>query len=154
MTLEICFCWVASLHSCYLSILQLLQGIVQSHLCSMLGVSPGVAGVIDRIIICLQVQRHESCEVILHGRSEFEATNVTMKGRQRFEVPDGFRMLVTTGSAGTLKTSLQVLTDDPSWEWKYSMAEQGNVQLQMLEQSSIQRRRQAVHDAAALSYII
>lgn len=63
-------------------------------------------------------------------------------------------MTVTTGAAGTLKTSLQVLTDDPSWEWKYTMAEQGNVQLQMLEQSSIQQRRQAVHDAAALSYII
>lgn len=102
----------------------------------------------------MQVHRHQSCEVIVHGRAEFEATNVTLKGSQRFEVPDGFKMTVTTGAAGSVKTSLQVLMDEPSWQWKYSMADQGNIKLQMLEQGSMQQHRQSVHDAAALSYII
>lgn len=102
----------------------------------------------------LQVQRHESCKVIVHGRAEFEATNVTLKGNQRFEVPDGFKMTVTTGAAGAVKTSLQVLTEGPSWEWKYTMAEAGNIKLQMLEQGSMQQRRPVAHDADALTYII
>lgn len=100
------------------------------------------------------MHRHQSCEVIVHGRAEFEATNVTLKGSQRFEVPDGFKMIVTTGAAGSVKTSLQVLTDEPSWQWKYTMADQGNIKLQMLEQGSMQQHRQTVHDADALSYII
>ena len=104
--------------------------------------------------MALQVERHESCEIILQGRSEFEATNVTLKGSQRFEVPDGYKLTVTAGAAGSLKTNLQALTDEPSWEWKYTMADQGNIQLQMLEQGSMQQRKQVVHDAAALSYII
>ena len=44
----------------------------------------------------------ESCQVRLHGNSEFEASNVLIEGDQRFEVPDGHRMLVTTGPAGGL----------------------------------------------------
>ena len=44
----------------------------------------------------------ESCQVRLHGNSEFEASNVLIEGNQRFEVPDGHRMLVTTGPAGAL----------------------------------------------------
>ena len=102
----------------------------------------------------MQVQPHETCEVILHGRSEFEATDVVLKGSQRFEVPDGCKMTVTAGAAGTFKTRVQALTADPSWEWKYSMTEQGNIEVQMQEQPSMQPRRQVVHDAAALSYII
>lgn len=108
----------------------------------------------EALTLALQVERHESCEIILQGRSEFEATNVTLKGTQRFEVPDGYKLTVTAGAAGSLKTNLQALTDEPSWEWKYTMADQGNIQLQMLEQGSMQQRKQVVHDAAALSYII
>lgn len=47
----------------------------------------------------------ESCQVKLHGNSEFEASNVLIEGDQRFEVPDGHRMLVTTGPAGGLPLS-------------------------------------------------
>ena len=47
----------------------------------------------------------ESCQVKLHGNSEFEASNVLIEGDQRFVVPDGHRMLVTTGPAGGLPSS-------------------------------------------------
>ena len=47
----------------------------------------------------------ESCQIKLHGNSEFEASNVLIEGDQRFEVPDGHRMLVTTGPAGGLPPS-------------------------------------------------
>ena len=91
--------------------------------------------------------------MVLHGRSEFEATDVVIKGSQRFEVPDGCKMTVTAGAAG-FQTRVQALTTDPSWEWKYSMADQGNIEIEMQEHPSMQQHKQGMHDAAALSYII
>lgn len=120
---------------------------------SMLRCSMNSLDKADALFCWLQVQRHESCEVVLHGRSEFEATDVVIKGSQRFEVPDGYKMTVTAGAAG-FQTKVQALTADPSWEWKYSMADEGNIEVAMQEHPSMQQHRQVMHDAAALSYII
>ena len=100
----------------------------------------------------LQVQRHESCSIILHGQSEFEASDVTLRGNQSFDVRDGFKMTVSAGSHGTIKQSLEPLQAEPSWEWKYTMGPDKNIQLQLKKASSL-------HDvlsveAAPLSYII
>ncbi len=102
----------------------------------------------------LQVQRHESCSITLHGRSEFEASNVTLKGQQSFDVPNGYKMTVTAGLSGTVRSSLEPLQIEPSWQWKYAMGPNSNIQLQLEKASTARRRDQLKFDAAPLSYII
>lgn len=65
--------------------------------------------------------------------SEFEARDVTLRGDQEFEVPDGHRMLVSAGPDGTLRTLLQPLEAQPTWRWRYSLGPGGEVQLEMQE---------------------
>jgi len=86
-----------------------------------------------------QVQRHESCRIILHGRSEFEALDCTISGDQTFEVPDGHRMVVTAGARGSLTRSLvPLLGDAASWEWRYSMDERGDVRCEFARNAAVE----------------
>ena len=105
------------------------------------------------LCIKLQVQRHESCTIVLHGRSEFEASNVTIQGTQSFDVPDGYKMMVTAGPNGAVRSSLEPLQSEPSWQWKYTMGPNSNIQLQ-LEKANTRHHDQLKFDAAPLSYII
>ena len=102
----------------------------------------------------LQVQHHESCNINLHGRSEFEASNVTLRGNQLFEVPDGYKMTVSAGPNGTIRSSLTPLQTEPSWQWKYTMDATSNIRLQLEKASSLRQRDQFEFDAVPLSYII
>lgn len=77
-----------------------------------------------------QVARKESCTITLHGRGEFEAHNVTIRGDVAFVVPDGHRLVVTQGADGGLAQALIPLDPVlPSWEWKYSADDAGTVRL-------------------------
>lgn len=105
------------------------------------------------LCIKLQVQRHESCNIVLHGRSEFEASNVTIQGTQSFDVPDGYKMIVTAGPNGAVRSSLEPLQSEPSWQWKYTMGPNSNIQLQ-LEKANTRHHDQLKFEAAPLSYII
>ena len=102
----------------------------------------------------VQVQRHESCSIILHGRSEFSASNVLLRGDQLFEVPDGYKMTVSAGSDGAIRQSLELLQAEPSWQWKYSMGADKNIQLHMETASSARHHDGLAFDAHPLSYII
>lgn len=106
------------------------------------------------LCIKLQVQRRESCTIILHGRSEFEASNVTIQGTQSFDVPDGHKMIVTAGPNGAVRSSLEPLQSEASWQWKYSMGPNSNIQLQLEKAANSRHRDQLNFDAAPLSYII
>ncbi|KAD5962118.1 hypothetical protein E3N88_13591 [Mikania micrantha] len=53
------------------------------------------------------VQQVEALKVILHGNAEFEAVDVNLEGNHVFEVPDGYRMTVTSGNSGFLTASHQ-----------------------------------------------
>ena len=100
------------------------------------------------------MQRHEACNITLHGRSEFEASNVTLRGNQSFDVPDGYKMTVAAGLNGVVKSSLEPLQRVPSWQFKYTMGANSNIHLQLEKASNIQRHDQSNFDAAHLSYII
>lgn len=102
----------------------------------------------------LQVQRHESCHIVLHGRAEFEASNVILEGNMSFEVPDGHRMVVSAGPHGRVRQSLELLTEEPSWQWKYAMDAKRNVKLQLQTASTAPASKQPQFDAAELSYMI
>ena len=107
----------------------------------------------SQLLFALQVKRHESCSIVLHGQSEFEASHVTLSGEQLFEVPNGYKMIVTAGPCGTISRSLELLQEEPSWQWKYTMDAKQNVQLSM-ETASTTHVMQPKYDAADLSYII
>lgn len=100
------------------------------------------------------MKRFESCSITLHGQSEFEASDVTLRGDQSFEVPHGFKMTVSAGSTGAVRQSLEPLQSEPSWEWKYTMGPDKNIQLQMEKASSMRQRDRLNFDAAPLSYVI
>ena len=99
------------------------------------------------------MQRHESCSILLHGRAEFEASSVVLRGDYCFEVPDGYRMNVTTGLDGQIRQSIEPLKKEPSWQWQYTMDAKQNVQLH-LETASTPHISQPKFDAAELSYMI
>ncbi|XP_017984691.1 PREDICTED: UTP--glucose-1-phosphate uridylyltransferase 3, chloroplastic [Theobroma cacao] len=70
------------------------------------------------------VRHFEALKVILHGNAEFEASNVTIQGNHLFEVPDGYRMKITSGDPGLalqLDPLPQNLMDRGSWFWKYNI---------------------------------
>ena len=102
----------------------------------------------------VQVQRHESCSIILHGRCEFSASNVVLRGDQSFEVPDGYKMTVSAGTDGAIRQSLELLQAEPSWQWKYTMGTDKNIQLHMETASSARHRDGLAFDTHPLSYII
>lgn len=82
----------------------------------------------------------------MHGRSEFEAVNVSINGDQCFEVPDGYKMVLTAVPAGGLRTTLHVLGPLPSWEWQYSMSDRGSIQLQSREAQQMQQQPKPADD--------
>jgi hypothetical protein len=86
-----------------------------------------------------EVNRHEACRVVLHGRSEFEAYDCKISGDQVFEVPDGYRMVVTSALVGSgLSVQLLPLAGDrPTWEWRYSMEPGGEVQLEFVRNTAL-----------------
>lgn len=71
-----------------------------------------------------RVKRKESCRIHLDGRSEFEARNITLTGDQEFNVPDGYRMIVSPGKGGDgSKPEIELVTlgSSPSWKYIYSL---------------------------------
>ncbi|GAB2216460.1 hypothetical protein Droror1_Dr00024233 [Drosera rotundifolia] len=80
-------------------------------------------------------ERHEVLKVILHGNAEFEAIDVTIEGSHIFEVPDGYKLLITSGKAG-LSTHLHAIEDSKmdsgSWSWKYAI-ESAHVKLELVQ---------------------
>ncbi|XP_065871115.1 UTP--glucose-1-phosphate uridylyltransferase 3, chloroplastic [Euphorbia lathyris] len=70
------------------------------------------------------VQRFEALNIVLHGNAEFEANNVTIKGNHVFEVPDGFKMKITSGHSGLevqLNPIAENMMDSGSWFWNYTV---------------------------------
>eukprot|EP00250_Pteridium_aquilinum_P016574 c23169_g1_i1 orf=758-3574(+) len=81
-----------------------------------------------------KVSRLESLRIILHGNSEFEAQDVTLKGSHTFEVPDGFRMSVTHGNDGNsceLHPLGPVAMTSGSWHWRYTLQDDGYVRVDL-----------------------
>ncbi len=74
-----------------------------------------------------KVVRKGAVDVVLEGRSEFEAINVKFEGSHMFWVPDGYKMVVRNTARGGLAAELLPLGSCPSWEWVYTMAEDGMV---------------------------
>lgn len=89
----------------------------------------------DNIYWKHEVRRCEALKVLLHGNAEFEATDVTLEGNHVFEVPDGYRLKITSGNPGL---SVQLVPieegkkDSGSWFWSYKI-EGTHVQLEMVE---------------------
>ena len=84
-----------------------------------------------------QVTRRESCRVTLHGHAEFEARDVVLTGELSYQVPDGFRMLVTAAADGRPQCRLEPLLNRmPSWQWKYSICRDGLISLTFEERES------------------
>ncbi|CAN7095147.1 unnamed protein product [Brassica rapa subsp. narinosa] len=73
------------------------------------------------------VNRLESCKIILHGNAEFEASNVTIEGNHVFEVPDGHRLKITRGRSpdSGLSINLEAIEEEVmetgSWYWNYKL---------------------------------
>ena len=74
-----------------------------------------------------EVQRDEKISIILQGESEFHAENLTLEGSHTFEVPDGYRLSLSS-SKGKIKTLLEKI-DAPSWKWDYRITKEGSVLL-------------------------
>jgi hypothetical protein len=56
-----------------------------------------------------------------------------------FEVPDGYRMVVTAGARGGLSTTLlPLLGGAPSWEWRYAMDDGGDVRCEFLRNAALE----------------
>lgn len=81
-----------------------------------------------------RVNRKESCCIMLKGRSEFEARDVTIDGNMVFEVPHGYKMTVGSGeSGGGYKVEVHALGDDndgPSWRWRYVLNDDDDIKLE------------------------
>lgn len=55
-----------------------------------------------------------------------------------FDVPDGYRMVVTSGPAGRLSVELHRLEGDrPTWEWAYTMEPSGSVGLEFVRNTAL-----------------
>ncbi len=78
-----------------------------------------------------KIARKEACRIVLHGGAEFEAADVELRGDVTYEVPDGFKMVVT--STGIELTRLLQKKEEEEnsnhgsagsasgWRWEYSM---------------------------------
>nr|XP_016482783.1 PREDICTED: UTP--glucose-1-phosphate uridylyltransferase 3, chloroplastic-like [Nicotiana tabacum] len=81
------------------------------------------------------VERFEAVKVILHGNAEFEAADVMLQGNHVFEVPNGYKMKITTGDSGLaveLKPIEKKLMECGSWFWNYKIMGK-HVQLELVE---------------------
>lgn len=81
------------------------------------------------------LNRKESAEFVLRGRSELDARGVTLRGGVRFEVPEGKRLSLRPRAGGRgrddVEATLEDLEEDfarPSWEWRVSEREGGEGQ--------------------------
>jgi hypothetical protein len=73
-----------------------------------------------------------TCLLCCSCRSEFEARGVVISGNHVFEVPDGYRMVLSPEPAGRPGFRQQLLplpSEQPSWQWQYSQGERGEVLL-------------------------
>jgi hypothetical protein len=64
-----------------------------------------------------KIYHYEQLEIILHGNGEFFAKDVTFKGAQKFEVPNGHRLEVREHN-GQIEQHLHKI-DKPTWHWEY-----------------------------------
>ncbi|KAL7214746.1 hypothetical protein ACSBR1_027016 [Camellia fascicularis] len=81
------------------------------------------------------VQRFEALKVILHGNAEFEATDVVFQGNHVFEVPNGYKLKITSGNSGfveQLNLIEEKLMDLGSWFWSYKI-NGTHIQLELVE---------------------
>ncbi|KAM7275795.1 hypothetical protein ACFE04_017661 [Oxalis oulophora] len=81
------------------------------------------------------VERCGECKVILHGNAEFEAKDVVLQGNHLFEVPDGYKMKITSGNPGIavqLDTIEEKMIDTGSWHWKYNI-DGSRIRLELVE---------------------
>jgi hypothetical protein len=80
-----------------------------------------------------KVTRKEACRVLLHGEAEFEAADVELCGNVTYEVPDGYKMIVTSGGVeltrlryqnrcSTYENGQKQQSMKGRWRWKYSMS--------------------------------
>ncbi|KAH6823475.1 UDP-glucose pyrophosphorylase 3 [Perilla frutescens var. hirtella] len=68
------------------------------------------------------MQRFEALKIILHGNAEFEARDVVIQGNHIFDVPDGYKLHITSGVSGLdmqLKPIEAELMDSGTWFWNY-----------------------------------
>lgn len=88
-----------------------------------------------------RVSRKESCRIVLHGTAEFEATDVILQGDVTYEVPDGYRMRVTSAEgADGEQPHVDLCRLDgtgPTWRWEYFMTDDGAVELSLHTKSTI-----------------
>ena len=92
------------------------------------------------------VSRKEGMLVLLEGRSEFDARDVTFTGSHTFVVPDGARMTVLPDAASPEGFKVQVerlAGDEPSWVWEYALGADGAVTLTMRERGEQAGEREA-----------
>ncbi|XP_058183043.1 UTP--glucose-1-phosphate uridylyltransferase 3, chloroplastic isoform X3 [Rhododendron vialii] len=81
------------------------------------------------------VQRFELLKVILHGNAEFEATDVILQGNHVFEVPNGYKLKITSGNSGLdvqLNPIEEKSMDTGSWFWNYKI-NGTHIQLELVE---------------------
>jgi UTP---glucose-1-phosphate uridylyltransferase len=74
-----------------------------------------------------EIARQEVCQIILRGRSEFFASNITLRGDHFIEVPDGFRCTATE-VRGEVHLSFEKI-EAPSWHWRYRVLEDQTISL-------------------------
>ncbi|PSS34449.1 UTP--glucose-1-phosphate uridylyltransferase [Actinidia chinensis var. chinensis] len=81
------------------------------------------------------VHRLEALKVILHGNAEFEATDVVLQGNHVFEVPNGYKLKITSGNSGLavqLDPIEEKLMETGSWFWNYKI-NGTHIQLELVE---------------------
>ncbi|MFZ0565111.1 MAG: UTP--glucose-1-phosphate uridylyltransferase [Chlamydiales bacterium] len=64
-----------------------------------------------------EIQRHQALTIVLEGRSEFYAENVTFEGNQTFIVPDKERWIASQDEKGNIYFEKQ----KADWEWIYRL---------------------------------
>lgn len=75
-----------------------------------------------------EIARREVCHIILRGKSEFYAENITISHDQFIEVPQGERCTATTVDGQLHLTFTKIET--PTWHWEYQIDTSQTVSLQ------------------------
>ena len=80
-------------------------------------------------------QRQDSCcGTCLAGWACLHGAGTAQQRLARVQVPDGYRMLVRPGPGRSLRRLLHPLPRrQPTWEWQYSLADSGQVNLDLRE---------------------
>jgi len=74
-----------------------------------------------------EINRKASLTIHLKGHSRFEAQNVTFKGDQTIEVPDGVHMIVTQDGETLHFEKRSLVGDDPFWSYRVNSDESINL---------------------------